>query len=430
MSSELKTEDFFMKKLIAFLVTFTLVITANARNLLKYENVVDISNYKGQTFFSLMLNEIKPALDHVAENGFQIANGNKVLASLKYVDKKVAGKALRAAGSKERLKQLADDLSKNYNELSFYDLPDAIAKAGFKQGRYDLSTFLALVSGGGVGVKIDNNNIAYNVNYGTGEYEKDEMTGRSFGEAPKRFALDASDKHYLSILENYVRSESTNTQHFYSAILHILLNNDTSEYSLISENGQAVATDFLAVYTAEQTRHLMADLKNHHWDEALLEVTLLSAFHAGQKDIMVMYDGELTSTTHQQTPGCNENEKRSKKASMIDYWQFSTSTDPANCNRSGINITRRDFRALGAAITEYQRIANPELVANIESLLGLRKESKNLFADLSKFLINYKTAHSLDSQTLTLAEEFTYFLMQTQQHANKLSKVILEKQNK
>lgn len=419
-----------MKQLIFILALIVVGLTANARNLLKFETVVDLSDKKGQTFFALMQNEIKPALDQYATEGFKPANGQKVLAGLKNVDSKVSQRAIQAAGSPQKLKQLGDALSREHDLITFYDLPQAIADAGFSQGRYDLATFIALVSGGGVAVKIDSENIAYNVNYGTGEFEKDEMTGRSFGEAPERMALDASDKHYLTILENYVRTEGSNTEHFYRSLLQILLNSDSSGYSEISEAGQAVATDFIAVYTAEQDRHLMAELKNHHWDEALLEVTLLSAFHAGQKNVMVMFEGELTDTTLKQAPGCNEGERASKKASMVDYWQFSSSTDPANCNRSGINITRKDFRNLGAYITEYQRENNPELVENVERHFRGSKQSTNLFADLSKFLINYSTPEKLDKETLELAEDFTAFLMQVKKDANKASNYIIQNQNK
>lgn len=417
-----------MKQIIFILSLLIFVSVTNAKNLLKYETVIDLADHKGSTFLSVMQSDIKPALDEYATEGFKVANGQNVLAALKKVDSKVAARALRAAGGEQELKELAETLSRKPGLISFYDLPAAIADAGNSSGRYDLSTFLALVSGGGVAVKINDDNTAYNVNYGTGENDKDEMTGRSFGEAPGRLALDASDKHYLTILENYVRSEGANTEHFYRSLLEILLNSDTARYVKISNAGQAVATDFLAVYTAEQDRHLMADLKSHPWDEALLEVTLLSAFHGGQKSVMLMFDGKFTDVTQKQAPGCDMGVKTTQKASMVDYWQFSSSSDPASCNRSGINITRKDFRALGAAITDYQRENNSALVEKVEKHLRLSKDSKNLFADFSKFLINKNTPDRLDKETLKLAEDFTAFLMAVRKDANKVSSYILERQ--
>lgn len=414
-----------MKNLRILFLIVSISISADAKNLLKYQTLVNISEHKGSTFFSVMESTIKPSLDEYATQGFEVADGKTVIAALKKVDPKVARRALSAAGDIATLKQLADDLSQN-GAITFYDLPQAIADAGVGQGRYDLATFLALVSGGGVAVQINSENTAYNVNYGTGEYEKDEMTGRSFGEAPNRLALDASDKHYLEILENYVRSGDTNIAEFYRAILEILLNSDTKNYAKIAPEGQVVATDFIAVYIAEQNRHLMAELKTHHWDEALLEVTLLSALHAGQKNVMVMYNGELTSTTLKQAPGCSDTERAEKKASMVDYWQFSSSTDPESCNRSGINVTRRDFRALGAAITAYQLENNPELVENVERHLTNTRTKGNLFAQLSEFLINYKTPKKLSKANLQLAEDFTAFLMQVKKDANKTSEFITQ----
>ncbi len=416
-----------MKTIFLTLLIFLnfLSYSAIAANL-KYSTVVNISQYKGSTFFSLMEEVIKPSLDSYATEGFNVADGKTVTAALKKVDAKVAARAISAAGGADQLKKIADELSRNNEKITFYDLPQAIAKAGASQGRYDLSTFLALVSGGGVGVQINSDNIAYNVNYGTGETEKDEMTGRSFGEAPGRMALDASDKHYLEILEHYVRSNDTNLPDFYKSILQILINNDPASYQNISAEGQAVATDFLAVYIAEQDRHLMAELKSHHWDEALLEVTLLSALHAGQKNVMVMYNGELTATTLKQAPGCTTTEKAEKKASMSDYWQFSSSSDPATCNRSGINVTRRDFRNLGAAITAYQRENHPELVENVERHFSTSKTKDNLFAQLSEFLINYDTPKKLNKSTLALAEDFTAFLMQVKKDANKTSEFMTQ----
>lgn len=414
-----------MKLLVQFILILSSSISLAYTSKLQYASVVDINANKGNTFFSLMKNSIKPSLDRYASQGFRVVSGNQILIALKNVDRAVAAKAVRAAGGIDQLKQLADRLNASNELITFYNLPEAIGRAGFSQGRFDLSTFLSLASGGGVAVKINDFNYAYNVNYGTGQNDKDEMTGRSFGEAPQRLALDASDKHYLQTLEAYVRNNQENISEFYKSILDILINNDVSHYSLMSAEGQAVATDFLAVYVAEQNRHLMVNLKSHPWDEALLEVTLLSALHAGQQNVMVMYNGELTATTAKQASGCSTNAREPKRASMVDYWQFSTSTDPANCNRSGINVTRRDFTKLGSAISAYHRKNNPALVARVERHFKNQKTGGNLFAELSDFLINYKTPTRLDATTLQLSDDFTAFLMQVKKEANKTSSYII-----
>lgn len=411
-----------MKNLISILLFATFSLThAEAKNLLQYENTIRLSQYRGTTFFSLMRTVIKPQLDEISTTGFHIASGEQLKNKLKLVDEKVANKAIQAAGGLVNLLALADELNQNYDLINFYQLPATIAELGYAQGQYDLATFLSLISGGGVAVEFNDKNTAYNVNYGSGEYDKDEMTGRSFGESTQRLSLDASDKHYLASLERYVRTEKQNVPEFYRSILMILLNNDASWLSAVSPAGQVVAADFLAVYIAEQDRHLMSQMQSHPWDEALLEVTLLSALHSGQEKVMLVYNGEFTDTTLKQASGCQEETREEKAASMVDYWQFSKSTDPENCRRSGINITRKDFRMLGAMITSYQRQAHPELVQAIEKDLGLRKESQNLFADLSSFIVNQNTAKSLGTKAQKLAEDMTNFLMQVQADAEKIA---------
>ncbi len=401
--------------------------SSSSKTTLPYSTIIDIGDYRGSTFFSLMLKTVKPALDSYAINGFKVVDGDAVEAALSKVDKKVSTNAIRAAGSVEKLKQIADVLASSGRSYTFYELPDAIAQAGGSTGRFGLATFYALVSGGGVAVKMVDGTYAYNVNYGTGQTAKDEMTGRSFGEAPGRYALDASDAHYLTTLEAYVRSAGSSVESFYASILDILINNDTSRFAEISNEGQAVASDFIAVYVAEQDRHLMANLQTHHWDAALLEVTLLSAFHAGQKEVAVMYDQQLTTRTKKQDDGCSTEEKVDKKAGMVDYWQFSKSTDPQNCNRSGINVTRKEFRLLGRMITEFERKRNPKLVSSIEHHLDGVQLSGNIFADLSSFLINYKTPHQLDGKTLELASDYAKFLMQVRADADDITKYIQSK---
>lgn len=412
-----------MKNILSLLIL--LISSISFASQITYTKIVDLSQHKGRTYFSLMREVIKPALDQMSTDGFDVVSGQQAVAALKKVDNKVASGALRAAGSVYRLKQVADSLASEKRKFNFYDLPQVLGQNGIGSGRFDLSTYLALVSGGGVAVQIDNENIAYNVNYGSGNVDKDEMTGRSFGEAPGRLALDASDKHYLQILEAYVRGNSSNVEHFYRSILAILLNSDASEYSQITRDGQAVATDFIAVYTAEQDRHLMANLRSHAWDEALLEVTLLSSFHAGQDKIKLMYNGTLTDTTLKQAPGCNTEARQPKKASLTDYWQFSKSTDPANCNRSGLNVGRKDFRSLGAAITSYHRQKNPDIVARVERHFKSSKNRGNLFAQLSNYLINFNTPSKLEAEDLALIEDFTAFLMKVKADADTTDQFIV-----
>ncbi|MCE3009040.1 MAG: hypothetical protein LW875_00325 [Proteobacteria bacterium] len=395
---------------------------AFARNLLQYSGVINVSDYKGQTFLSLMQTVIKPELDSKATEGFRVAAGKDVVARLKLVDSKISRRVMSAAGSLENLKALADQLRKDHASITFYDLPQAIADAGYGRGRFDLSIYLAMVSSGGVAVALDENNITYNVNYGTGSVANDERTGRSYAESHDRLALDASYKHYLSILEDYVTSEPEDISDFYRWVLLTLLNSDSSGVKKISKPGQAVAADFLAVYIAEQNRHLMSNMTRHNWDEAHLEVTLLGAFHSGQERTHVMFGGELTDKTLEQVDGCEAgtSERSQKEASMVDYWQFSSSSNPEHCKRSGINITRKDFRALGALITERVRETHPNVVKAVEKRLGI-SHSKNLFADLTEYITNNKTPKKMTRGNLNLVEEYVAFLLAVQETANEVT---------
>ena len=394
---------------------------------LGYETVVDIGAHKGETFFVLMEQEIKPKLDHYAQSGFQVVDGDTALERLKKVDKKVYNKAIRAAGSEANVKRLADELNKDPS-VTFYDLPQAIMATHIGGGAFDMSTIMALLSGGGVAVRIEDGSYAYNVNYGTGETPKDEMTGRSFGEAPGRRALDASDAHYLTILEKYVRGAGEGSRHFFHAILKMLMNSDPADYAQISDEGKAVAADFIAVYIAEQDRHLMADLQSHHWDVALLEVTLLSALHGGQSQVQVMYNDQLTPRPKKQQNGCSTTEAPEQQATMVDYWQFSKSTDEANCNRSGINITKQDFRKLGRLITQFEKQKHPQLVSRIENNMGSVQKSGNVFADLTRYLISYQAPRQMSAKQMELAEDFSEFLMQVRADADEISASIVANQ--
>lgn len=394
-------------------------------DLLQCQNVIDIAEWRGRTFLAFMQEAVKPTLDESATTGYEVVDGKKLVAALENVSDKVKRKALRAAGSEADLVKLGNSL--RGKKATLYTLPGMIANVNSRFDRYTLSTYVGLASCGGAVIKLYDDNYAYNIHYGTGQNPKDDRTGRSFGAGPSRNAGDASDKDYLTDLETFTRGGDKTTGEFYKTLLLSLLNTDTSNYAKISEFGQTLLTDFLAVYTAEQDRNLMDGRITLHWDAALLEVTLLSAFHSGQKDLQLMfYDPNqdqtiFTNTVYNQAPG-GELRNKKRKASLIDYWQFSSSTNPEHKNRSGINLTKDQFRALAAAITAYEEENNPELLANIRAHLKGVRPSDNIFKDLSMFLINPRTPKRLGGPTSKeLAESFTAFLMQVQKDADKIT---------
>lgn len=409
----------FRNSIFSFVAMATLFAgfgNASAEDLLRFPTTLDLGKYKNHTFFYFMTTEggVVDNINKYATDGFQIAEPSVIREALLAVDDKVSRKALRSSGGQAALEQLAANLSEQGN-FTLYTLPDAVRSApNFRGDMYGIATFLALASGAGVAVRVNDDNYYYNVNYGDGKHQKDEQTGRSFGAGPAHKANDASDAFYLREVENYVRNDSKNPSELYRVILEVLTNCDVSNYSRLSASGQTVATDFLAIYTAEEDRHLMSNLRTHDWDTALAEVTLLSALHAGQKDIMVMHEGKLKKLVPDQIT------KKERAASLIDWWQFSK--QPGS-RRSGINLTRKDFRALGAAISAFERENHPELVDAIEAITG--KSSGNVFAELTGFLINRKTPTSLGKKAGQLTEAFVAFLDQVRKDANDISDEIL-----
>lgn len=193
-----------------------------------------------------------------------------------------------------------------------------------------------------------------NVHYDT----TDERSGRSFGAGLNRGANDTSDKDYLNDFEAHSRGSEGNLPTFYRALLSSLLRTDDAAFVDVSDEGRTVLGDFLAVYIAEQDRNLMDGSVSPYWDDALLEVTLLAGFHAGQSTMKLYYrdagTGMTTFTSATKKQRACAAPTSSKQASMTDYWQFNRNiTDPENCRRSGINITNSEFRKLGTAITSY-----------------------------------------------------------------------------
>ncbi len=412
---------------------------------LNYSTGFNLADNKGKTFLSLMFEKIKPAVDLYATQGFSIADESAVERLFRpanasknsgLVSDKVANAALKAAGTQKNLLQITANLNRSGKKFTLYTLPNAIASSATgRVDRFKLSTFLALASGGGVAVKINDTNFFYNVNYGTGKVDKDVQTGRSFGSSPVRSADDASDADYLKHLEQYI-TETKDPSVLYKTMIEMLLASDARGYAKLSPLGQHIATDFLAVYTAEQTRKLMEFQnspykkgqwdKTKAWDRALLEVSLISALHAGQSKLQVMFNGVLTDTTLKQQQGGTLRNKF-QKATLVDYWQFSDSPCQGTRNRSGINITRNEFAKLGYEISEFQRKANPLIVRRLEVLLGNQKE-KNLFRQLSNYIINLRTPKQLGPKAYEIAEAFAQFLAVVKKDGNAISNAIVAAQ--
>ncbi|MEQ1876600.1 MAG: hypothetical protein ABL958_08135 [Bdellovibrionia bacterium] len=422
--SQLREENEILVRQLVGEVRRTRPVRANEQIDFGTENTIDLNDHRGQTYYTFMKETVFPRLKDIATNGFKVADTATVMDSLGKVSDKVAAAAIKAAGNEANLEKILGELEgKN---ATVYDLHDKIRAAVTKlkiKGRvdqYKLSTFIALASGGGLAIRVDANNIAYNVNYGRGDKDKDRQTGRSFGEGPERKAEDASDKNYLKMLQDHVFNE--NPAPFYTTLFKLLLDNDVRGYSKVSPLGQTVLTDFKAVYTAEADRGLMPG-RPLRWEEALFEVTLLAAFHSGQESVKIMYGGELRAKVPKQAPGGELDPSRTQDSSMIDYWQFSKQD---GSSRSGINITRRDFTLLGKHISDYMRKNHTELIENVERHLGdLDSGLKgNVFAELSGFLVNKDTPKSLTRKTNAITEDVILFLEKVKEEAGNITEWI------
>src|SRR5262249_47754484 len=141
--------------------------------------------------------------------------------------------------------------------------------------------------------------------------------------------------------------------------------------SAASTLGQTVLTDFFAIYTAEEDRHLMSHLQQHPWDIDLLEVTLVAAQSAGGSQTVVMTNGTLAPSA------------------LKDWWRKS-----ATSNRSGIGESRHDRWKLQGLVSSYERTHHPDLVAKIESITGCGSNG-DVFQELTGYLVNTRTPSSL-----------------------------------
>lgn len=140
-----------MKNTLALSLLFAASL-AQAKNL-ESQVSINAGDLKGQTYFTFMKETVKPHLDQIATEGFKVVDGERMVSVLANVGKKVSSSALRAAGDKETLGSLGDELEGQ--SATFYELPAKIAKANSHVSRYDLTTYLALASGAGVAIELD-----------------------------------------------------------------------------------------------------------------------------------------------------------------------------------------------------------------------------------------------------------------------------------
>jgi hypothetical protein len=282
----------------------------------------------------------------------------------------------------------------------------------------------ALEQGLGVAVRLDDNN--YNIHE---NFPKSAQGGRSYGWTSGEVG-DWTDKMYLDNLALVIVEKDKNDfKNFYQTIIQLLGACDahglaalTNNYDPKTNTGvptQRVATNFLAIYTAEEYRAIQG---TKNWDDAILEVTLLGAFHGGQTTFTKFYQSKFTTRSNVQEtgnyyglPSRDKNGKFiptvAKTATMDDYWQISkTST------RSGIHLTAADYRKMGTAITKYETTkAQNNTLRLIQSVVG---SGPNVIQSISTYFTEGKAD---PSKINILAVAVAQFLDQVNTDANAIT---------
>jgi hypothetical protein len=282
----------------------------------------------------------------------------------------------------------------------------------------------ALEQGLGVAVRLDDNN--YNIHE---NFPKSAQGGRSYGWT-SGLVGDWSDKLYLDNLGLVVvEKDKDDLKNFYQTIIQLLgacdahgLATLTNNYDPTTKTGvptQRVANNFLAIYTAEEYRAIQG---TKNWDDAILEVTLLGAFHGGQTTLTKFYRGKFTTRSNVQEtgnyyglPSKDKNGKViptvAKDATLDDYWQISkTST------RSGIHLSALDYGKMGIAITTYERTkAHNTTLGLIQSIVG---SGPNVIHNISTYFTEGKAN---PSKTKALAVAVAQFLDQVNTDANAIT---------
>ncbi len=257
---------------------------------------------------------------------------------------------------------------------------------------FALAHFLAMASGAGTLVRVDAENYFYNFGYRDGSESDDVKSGRSYGAGPGHAANDASDIFYLNELEQSLQQDE-HPDAFYRTFLQVLTATDTSGYNRLNDRQQTVATDLLAIYTAELDRHLMVDLNpaKHPWENDLAEATFVALFNT--ESGLMYQDGALV------------------KAPLRQHWAKSTVS-----NRSGIGITRNDRRALQQKISVYLREYHAEEVAELEEIIGTRRDG-DIFRALMEFINNAGTQSRVKANAKKITDTFVSLLEKTKAEA-------------
>jgi hypothetical protein len=252
-----------------------------------------------------------------------------------------------------------------------------------------------IAEGAGVAIRIDARNYVFNIGYNDGSDAKNDVkSGRSYGVGPTGSESDPSDLAYLTELEAYLKSEPAATGDFVEALMKVITNCDASGWSKLSEAGQIVATDFVAIYTAELDRHLMVNLdpKTHPWEIDLAAATFVSIFDA--QSGLLMKNGALV------------------EGSIKDWWAKGQVG-------SGIGETRRDRLALQQLIAKSE--ASSDEAGAIAQLIGASADADLIQGVLLYLNSSNAPADMTGGQGEQLTAQLRSYLVNVQSHAGQIA---------
>ena len=337
------------------------------------------------------------------------------------------------------------------------------------QTPYGVKHLSDIRNGIGAELKLAPDVTTYHVKYAGPWQDKADRSGRSFGvvnDGPivpgqkVDYIADASYAFYLSELEE-VLEDKEQAEIFFKAIFKVIIKTDSSEFlnPRMRYHTKRVAADFVAVYVAEQYRRLLkydgqyvnyspqeiahsswkARARRKPWDGAHLQTTILANFHAGQSIPGMYFAGDyMTQPYHQKSKVDGEDvcayelltnrnpwdDKLAKKAwqrpfKLKDYWQFGTECG----GRSGVNVTRSDFRKLGRQVTKWlNRNGHQDDLAKIwttsEQTIGTRR---NVVDAIAHNIINDKAPESFANAD-ALVDALVDFVMLAREKADDISK--------
>lgn len=302
-----------------------------------------------------------------------------------------------------------------------------IKKAADQDGNKFGRDFLGTIKDGiGVEFQLTRDVTTYHVKYEKLGEEEAQKSGRSFAAVGSdldrgwaKYLADISYMDYFDALED-VMYDKDELEKFFEAILLVLIDSDPSGFDRLSTKGQRLAGDFIAVYIAEQYRRMIPTDgdgigRSQIWDDAHLQVTLLSAFHSGQGrgEFKMYFRGEFTDRTASRVRGYYDADTSlNKRAEMQDYTQL------GRTRGSGVNVTRRDFLKLGKEITDAYG-ENSSILEDLEQAMDWEVRGNAINAITTR-IVNNSAPRSF-SNPKALVQGIVDFLMDLQSQGEAIS---------